>query len=197
MYINCTIKLYTDNANNPDPERNSIYTFILISGFLCLIIPSIFLLLLIYSIVKSFKGFSRDIVRQYFVIVIIAYIAVCILIGIAQLAFSFYIASLIYPNFGHYMFDTKPIGEMIFECDPAIYLSAFVSVTVTYILIFILLAALVSWYIASKVKKYFATVVDEWFDHCLRAFKAKTTAVTTPRAGNNSPMFEGRLETQL
>ena len=114
--------------------------------------------------------------------VIVAYIAVCILIGIAQLALSFYVASLIYPSYREYLNQQAPVNMTmpatepstsspdvsVFDCDQVVYLSAFITVT---ILIFVFLAVLVGIFIAARFADYFHMFVDNYFTDCLRALK--------------------------
>ena len=191
--INCVIKLFgSSDITDPDPEESSIFAFNFISGFLCLVIPTIFLLLLIYSISKDFKKdlFDKSIVRKVLITVIVAYIAFCILIGLAQLGLSIYVATLIYPIYQTYLNAPPPVnmtmpatepgtiapGVIKFSCDSIVYLSAFISLTMTYILVFILLAISVGLFITAKVTAnsifhYFNIVVDGYFVACLNKFR--------------------------
>ena len=198
--VTCKIKIDPPvDPDDPDPEQSSIFAFNFISGFLCLVIPTIFLLLLSYSICKDFKKevFDKSIVRKVLIMVIVAYIAVCILIGITQLALSFYVASLIYPSYRQYLNAEAPVNMTMpatepstaspginqLECDQVVYLSAFVTLTMTYILIFVFLAVLVGIFIAAKVADYFHMFVDNYFTDCLRALKCAEAANNTTAGG--------------
>ena len=203
--VNCDIKPGSSETvdSGPDTEESSIFAFNFISGFLCLVIPTIFLLLLIYTILQYFKEdvFNKSVIRKVLIIVIISYIAVCILVGLAQLALSIYVATLIYPAFNLYRNVTMPMPGLTFECDEVAYLSAFISLTATYILIFVLLVVLVGLFIRQQVMKYFHVVVDEWFTACFKAFSRGSASDTSERQRRNTStsiaLVEANDETPL
>ena len=184
------------DPNAPDTgienqESSSIYAFNFISGFLCLTMPVIFVLLLIHSICNEFKNnmFNRPYVRRSLVVLIIIYIAICIVIGVGELALSFYVASIVYPNYKNFM-ETLRNGTATAEplptvdpdqllCRPAVYLSAFACLTVLYLLVFILLTVVVGVLITTYVVKSFDKVVNSYFATCLKALRP---------AGGNGPV---------
>ena len=193
------------DPNAPDtgienPELSSIYAFNFMSGFLCLTIPVIFFLLLIHGICKEFqiKMFDRPYLRRCLVVLLIIYIAICIVIGVGELALSFYVASIVYPNYKNFM-DTLQNGTATAEplptvdpdqllCRPAVYLSAFACLTVLYLLVFILLTVVVGVLITTYVVKTFDIVVNDYITTCLRGVR---TTAAGGNGGATRPLGDG------
>lgn len=172
----------SSDADTRDKEVSSIHAFNFMSGFLCLTIPVVFVLLLIYGICDEFKNnlFNRPYVRRFLIVLIIVYIAVCIIIGVGELALSIYVASIIYPIYPMIRNNTATTDPTI-HCSDAVYYSAFTCLTVLYILVFVLLIVIVGLVITKTVKKYFHTVLDHYITPCLQAFRPNGQPIDASR----------------
>ena len=192
------------NAPDSDVENlevSSIYAFNFISGFLCLTIPVIFVLLLILGICNEFKNniFNRPYVRRCLVVLIIIYIAICIVIGVGELALSFYVASVVYPNFKNFMetlnngtataqpFTTVDPNQLL--CRPTVYISAFACLTVLYLLVFIVLTVIVGVLVTKHIVKSYHKVINDYIGICLRAFQPGPNNGTVLTAAR--PLLDG------
>jgi len=193
----CEIKISADaNLEKPSPEEPSIFAFNFISGFLCLVFPVIFVLLLIHAACSEFSGkrYNKVLAWKILWIIILSYLAISIVIGVAQLGLSFYVASLIYPAFDNYKnetllgFNQFDSSVTDFDCDQSAYLSAFISLTLMYILIFISLAVLVAWLVNNIVNKTVKIILEN-IDNCLKAMKVRKRQ---PRCAANN-VFDGVL----
>ena len=176
------------DPNTPDsaienPEVSSIYAFNFMSGFLCLTLPVIFLLLLLLGISNEFKNniFNRPFLIRLLVVLLIIYIAISIIIGVGELALSFYVASVVYPNFKNFMetfqngtataqpFATVEPDQLL--CRPAVYISAFVCLTGLYLLVFILLTVIIGALVTKYIVEKYKPLIDGYIATCLKGFQ--------------------------
>ena len=108
---------------------------------------------------------------------------------------SFFVASLIYPSYRQYLNQQAPVsmtmpatepstaspGVSVFNCDQVVYLSAFITLTVMYLLILVFLVISVGLFIASRVAVYHQIFLDDipLFAVCCRALKCGEADNTT------------------
>ena len=145
--------------------KHTLNTFNFFFGLLCLSVPGLLIMFMLYFHFENPKGECRKKIKRLLVWLTIVFFLICFILTIGELLYSLlYVVQEVYAQFPEWR-DSEN-GTL---CDGAIYISSLSIITVSYSGVFLVLVGL-GFYLA---KRYFKWVTDEEDPGAIRTILSK------------------------